>query len=127
MICSRCGQDGEAQPYDNRGTKGYRTICRKCHLTEMRGHLGLLRARNRTRLAQVKSRPCMDCGGSFPSECMDFDHVRGKKAGNLSTMAGQAISSERLEAEIAKCDVVCANCHRVRTAARRPSHGRQAA
>jgi hypothetical protein len=45
---------------------------------------------------------------------MDFDHVRGKKTKNLSAMVSH-FGMEAIKAEIAKCDVVCANCHRERT------------
>jgi hypothetical protein len=53
---------------------------------------------------------------------MDLDHVRGRKEFKVSEVVQKAysISLERLQAEIAKCDVVCANCHRVRTA---PTYG----
>jgi hypothetical protein len=48
---------------------------------------------------------------------MDFDHRPGeKKCFNLSIAASQTRQSwEKMAAEIAKCDVVCANCHRERT------------
>jgi len=64
---------------------------------------------------QVKSRPCADCGGHFPPFIMDFDHVRGEKAADISRLRGARASRARLEAELAKCEVVCANCHRRRT------------
>ncbi len=68
----------------------------------------------------LKRRPCMDCGGTFPPVCMDFDHLPGnKKSGNVSTMARLGWSTEKILAEIAKCDLVCSNCHRIRTATRR--------
>jgi len=63
-----------------------------------------------------KNYPCQDCGGKFPVECMDFDHVRGKKKRNVAQMKYAALTT--LLDEIAKCDVVCANCHRIRTMAR---------
>lgn len=66
-------------------------------------------------LNSLKSAPCMDCGGVFPPECMDFDHVRGVKFFNISNICR---SMESLLHEIAKCDLVCANCHRIRTAKR---------
>jgi hypothetical protein len=44
---------------------------------------------------------------------MDFDHVRGEKLFGIAV--NMNISWERLEAEIAKCEIVCANCHRIRT------------
>lgn len=68
-------------------------------------------------LNELKSQPCMDCGGSFPPECMDFDHVRGEKVGGVSSLF--TLSRTRAVAEIAKCELVCSNCHRIRTKARR--------
>ena len=78
------------------------------------------RARNVDRkvwLDSLKDVPCIDCGGRFPPECMDFDHVRGEKSFNVGHGADR--SQIQLAAEIAKCEVVCANCHRIRTAGRR--------
>ena len=50
---------------------------------------------------------------------MDFDHVRGNKCGIISRMTSAPMSAAKLLAEIAKCEVVCANCHRRRTLLRR--------
>ena len=63
----------------------------------------------------IKSAPCTDCGGRFPSESMDLDHVRGDKIDHVSQMIKRAYSLSALQREIEKCEVVCANCHRVRT------------
>jgi hypothetical protein len=75
------------------------------------------RARIRVLIADAKNRPCADCGGRFPTYAMDFDHVRGHKAFKVSeaVQRAYAMTLERVQAEIAKCDVVCANCHRLRT------------
>ena len=70
-------------------------------------------ARARVWVYALKDKPCVDCGGKFPPECMDFDHVRGEKL--FSVMMRLTASKVRLETEIAKCDLVCANCHRIRT------------
>ncbi len=61
----------------------------------------------------LKAMPCEDCGGTFPPECMDYDHVRGRKHAGIAHMKRYALP--KLLAEILKCDLVCANCHRVRT------------
>lgn len=66
----------------------------------------------------AKDRPCADCGKTYPPYVMDFDHVRGEKLFNLGEN-GATRSLEVLQAEIDKCDVVCANCHRIRTWERR--------
>ena len=62
-----------------------------------------------------ESTPCADCKECFPAVCMDFDHHRGDKTANVSRLVNEGYSLERIEGEIAKCELVCANCHRVRT------------
>lgn len=57
----------------------------------------------------------MDCGGRFPAFIMDFDHVRGIKIADVSRFRCGRLAWSRLQAEVEKCEVVCANCHRVRT------------
>jgi hypothetical protein len=68
-------------------------------------------------LALLKSKPCTDCGHKFPACCMDFDHVRGKKLWNVSGGGNRKWST--ILKEIAKCELVCANCHRIRTTIRK--------
>jgi hypothetical protein len=65
----------------------------------------------------LKAVPCADCGGSFPPVAMDFDHrdPAAKRANVSAMLAGY--SFESVVAEVLKCEVVCANCHRVRSAA----------
>jgi len=62
---------------------------------------------------------CADCGRRYPPYVMDFDHVRGKKAMNVARMVNQRRSLKKIREEIAKCEVVCSNCHRIRTWTRR--------
>jgi hypothetical protein len=77
------------------------------------------RARQRRLLiASAKSHPCEDCKTTFPSYCMDFDHVRGEKRIIVSWM--HKYSASAVLEEIEKCDLVCANCHKLRTDSRRP-------
>jgi glycine/D-amino acid oxidase-like deaminating enzyme len=69
-------------------------------------------------VAAAKRTPCRDCGGMFHPDAMDFDHRDADlKAFNISR--SHEYSQSRVMEEIAKCDLVCANCHRVRTARRR--------
>lgn len=70
---------------------------------------------NRQLLKKLKNVPCMDCGQSYPSFVMDFDHRDPSKK---KFSVGSAVRDHTLDAimkEIEKCDVVCANCHRIRT------------
>ncbi len=72
--------------------------------------------RNKEYVAAIKENsPCKDCGLLFPPFCMDFDHVRGAKLYHISGGVARGWSIEKLQAEIDKCDLVCANCHRIRS------------
>ena len=69
----------------------------------------------REHLQQVKSVPCMDCGKIYPYYVMDFDHRPGEvKVIDPSRLPNYG-SWKKVLAEIAKCDVVCSNCPRIRT------------
>lgn len=83
------------------------------HPSRRKNTVDLRRERNRQLIRDAKDRPCSDCGIQYPYYVMQFDHVRGVKSFNVSV--GWNNSYERIEAEIAKCDVVCANCHAERT------------
>jgi hypothetical protein len=56
---------------------------------------------------------CIECGESNPV-MLEFDHL-GDKDFNIATAAARGMSWSRIKAEIDKCEVVCANHHRVRT------------
>lgn len=61
--------------------------------------------------------PCVDCGQRFPLPAMVTDHVRGEKFRNVSWWMNGSGTEDGLRAELAKCDVRCANCHAIRHAA----------
>lgn len=61
---------------------------------------------------RAKEIPCTDCGLRYPYYVMDFDH-KGDKKFNLAQCRRKGMNI--VKREIAKCDVVCANCHRQRT------------
>lgn len=58
--------------------------------------------------------PCVDCKIQYPYYVMDFDHVRGKKHANVMELV-QTLSKKKIDEELAKCEIVCSNCHRIRT------------
>ena len=102
-----------------------RKICPKCSVRfrpQNRGYCNSCKnkaARLRTRklfVDYLKAHQCVDCGES-DIVVLEFDHVRGKKVGNVSKISKDG-SIKVLEREIRKCDVVCSNCHSRRTAAR---------
>ena len=72
--------------------------------------------RNQEEFRTLKSNPCTDCGNNYPYYIMEFDHVpeRGEKLYNIAELANQKVTSARCKKELAKCDLVCANCHKIR-------------
>jgi len=64
-------------------------------------------------LAYKTSLGCVDCGEQDPV-VLDFDHVRGRKIGRVSSMRAQGWSLLTIVREIEKCELRCANCHRRR-------------
>lgn len=66
-------------------------------------------------LGRIKEQSgCIDCQQKYPWYILDFDHVYGKKVANIGQMLNY-FSVEDILKEVAKCDVVCSNCHRERT------------
>jgi hypothetical protein len=68
----------------------------------------------KSQLSKIKETSgCLDCGVTNPI-VLDFDHLHDKKY-NISRMIHDGFSWAAIKKEIAKCEVVCANCHRIRT------------
>ena len=130
--CSRCGLVKPLDAFGRRGDNGrLQGNCRECNRQYLKEHYALnrpyYRAKARRRRLQTKARyhgrlrtyfldhPCVDCGEDDPV-VLQFDHVRGEKIYNIGTLVAAAAPWERIETEIAKCEVRCANCHWRRTA-----------
>jgi hypothetical protein len=79
-----------------------------------REHTKAQRERIKTYIEEFKTgKLCADCGLGYPPRVMDFHH-EGEKDGNIADMYARAVSLSRLQAEIDKCILLCANCHRMR-------------
>ncbi len=134
--CCSCGEDkpDDDFPWKNRA-KGIRhPYCKTCKSAYNRkwysGHSDAHKentTRNNERYAAerravvlaAKSVPCTDCGQVYPLHVLEFDHCRGRKVAPVSSMiSGHRFTLQQLLEEIAKCDVVCANCHKERTFSR---------
>jgi len=129
----RCGRCGELKPQEEfawrRKSRGQRqTYCRACQAAYNRDHylankqLYVDRARARKQDLRVErttflldyfaSHPCTDCGEGDPL-VLEFDHLGGKLFNIGEALPCRSWAS--ILAEIEKCEVVCANCHRRRT------------
>lgn len=71
----------------------------------------------------LKDAPCTDCHEVFHPAAMQWDHRDAPKLGEVATMLHR-VSREVLLRELAKCQLVCANCHAIRTY-RRKDAGRE--
>ena len=77
------------------------------------------RVRNREFVMSIKEiSECIDCGENNPL-VLDFDHVKGEKIMAISDMSNKAYGIDTISKEMDKCEVRCANCHRIITEKRR--------
>ena len=94
--------------------------CGNCHRIRTSRQFGWGQSENRQAengllLAEYKRQNgCINCGEDR-SEALDFNHVRGRKVMNISSMA-RCASWKRIALEIAKCEILCRNCHRLQHA-----------
>jgi hypothetical protein len=65
----------------------------------------------------LKSGPCTDCDGVFDPVCMHWDHKPGfeRNGGTTIQQLYRAGRKDQILEEIQKCELVCANCHALRT------------
>lgn len=118
--CKRCGTEKPLDRFEKN-----RHVCRKCMGDAQKIAKQKKMARFRKMIDELKSAPCADCKQTYEPICMDFDHLPGyEKDFGIAKVSNGNVSEERLLAEIAKCEIVCANCHRIRTRDRRLSFNR---
>src|SRR5215207_10371996 len=129
-ICGTCRQEKAESDFSRKGEK-LQSKCRECqrayhrlyyeknksrYFAKNRRNKNRQRNRLRAILWEAKQRPCQDCGVVFHPWVMEFDHRDGStKLAAVGNLAGRGCRDARLLEEISKCDVVCANCHRMRT------------
>lgn len=78
------------------------------------------RAKTNAWIAEIKMKSgCVDCGYRKHHAALDFDHVRGEKKFGIGGGGKGDLGRAAILREMAKCEVVCANCHRIRTYERR--------
>lgn len=129
-VCSTCRLEKALDEFNRKGS-AVQSKCKSCQrayhrnyyrenksrfITKNRRNKNRQRKRLRTILLNVKRRPCQDCGGSFHPWVMELDHRDSTtKTAAVANLVSKGCTDARLLEEIGKCDVVCANCHRMRT------------
>ena len=96
---------------DSSRKDGFSTYCKKCR--------SLIKKEKKAYLynfliEHFKENPCISCGETNPI-LLDFDHLGDKKM-NIAQAIKNRWSLEKLQDEIDKCQVLCSNCHRMKTA-----------
>lgn len=129
--CSKCHRTLSIENFQikikSKGTR--QSHCRDCKNDYNRAHysknkLNYIERNRRQRkiigqkVRELKNAPCTDCGNTFPYYVMEYDHLSPQnKTCEIGRMARSDFKA--IKAEIAKCDLVCANCHKARTHLRR--------
>ena len=117
LECSSCGQPKEQvnTPYCSECRRKYRAAHYQENKPAYFAKAKAQRVRNREFISSMKQRPCTDCGIQYQPWQMTFDHLPGTiklaNVAQLHVLAGRAGILE----EVAKCEVVCFNCHADRT------------
>jgi hypothetical protein len=131
--CPKCDKDKSLEDdfYKNKSKKdGHQAICKKCvgknlnryyvkNKAKLKASIEVSRLKRAAENKQfvldyLKEHPCLDCGEPDPV-VLEFDHI-GKKNIGIAAMINRGNSLDAIQAEIALCQVRCANCHRRKTA-----------
>jgi|LakMenEpi03Aug12_release.lakeMendotaPanAssembly.Ray.scaffolds.fasta_scaffold691272_2 hypothetical protein len=129
--CSKCNEVKQLSEYNrhNKRKDGLQTYCKVCsrkkntsyYKNNKHTQIPIINEGRRDRKERnrkfvfeyLMNHPCVDCGETDP-RVLEFDH-RGDKIANVSDLMKAVTSLEKIEIEINKCDVRCANCHRRKT------------
>lgn len=140
--CPKCLTVKSVREFARRGYRSWSpsSYCLECQRAYCRAHYRRNKARHNARrhVNQLKymarnkrlmreyleGRGCVDCGNTNPI-VLEFDHVSGKKEYEVSIMLSSGFAWARILEEIAKCEIRCANCHRVKTASQLGWRGRR--
>lgn len=136
--CPKCQKDLPTSKFHQNKAKkdGLAHTCKDCfrsyskryyeeHKAETFARNQRTRRRQKLKLLELKAQsPCTDCGNKFHPFIMEFDHTDpSNKLFPVGRAGGR--SGTQISKEMEKCELVCANCHKMRTFRRhqlRPNH-----
>ena len=126
--CTKCGRTKSTSQFNHK-RGGFNSLCRMCdnassrerypryretHIKATRERNHEIRATNKAKIAEyLLTHPCVDCSEK-DRRVLDFDHTRGKKKATVTRLSSYS-KWEIVLQEIKKCEVRCANCHRIKT------------
>lgn len=122
--CNKCNIEKEHSEFNKKSASkdGLQNFCRKCDNAAQKQRYKkdkqyyidkskIQRIILRNYVNTLKEEGCMYCAED-DIVCMDFHHVKGNKNDSIASMVNRAVSFKILKEEIAKCIILCANCHR---------------
>lgn len=127
--CTVCNQTKPESEFSwkNKAQGKLSSSCKACHKIARRKHHELNRQKNiqkaidrrqsiRDKIWEYRNtHPCVDCDFADP-RTLQFDHLPGcDKEFDISQAAQRGFAWNKIQTEIDKCEVVCANCHAIRT------------
>jgi len=130
-MCTKCGEEKPSTEFtkDKYKSDGLSSQCRECKKAKCKKYYRKNRekqikqcyANKRRRIEEhyiklykcLLEHPCVDCGESDPV-VLEFDHLRDKTT-EISKLINKGVGWERIMEEISKCEVRCANCHKIKT------------
>lgn len=126
-VCRDCSTYKDSDQFYKKVTKGGRTYlnsrCKQCHNAYTKAHYAAEPATYKDRAATrkkglrqwlrgMKSQlKCNRCGEDHPAT-LDFHHRYGPKSFSLAKVGTYGWGHDKIEEELDKCEVLCANCHR---------------
>jgi protein-arginine kinase activator protein McsA len=138
-ICTICKKEKELIEFNkNKSRKdGLNTLCKQCsqkrskkyykenleeHRVVVRNRTIQRRKLNQEKLLEfLKDQTCRDCGTN-DYRVFEFDHINNDKFRNVSQLVVEGYGWDKIKTEMNKCEVVCANCHRIRTFTRQDNY-----
>lgn len=114
-VCARCTFEKHVNNFTLLKNGRRHSYCKKC----LRAYNGSFKRHGTQSISEnlIRSlkdnKPCTDCGRTFRYWSMDFDHVQQDKIHDINKF--RRLNLEGTLAELKKCELVCANCHRMRT------------
>jgi hypothetical protein len=126
-LCSRCREIRPFSEFHRDGNRGHQRYCKSCRRAYDHDYYLGAHARHRDGRKESQARrdqwlrelkankSCTDCGQIYPPHVMQWDHLPGfVKLGEISGKLRRLDRTLLLE-ELGKCELVCANCHAIRT------------
>ena len=131
-ICYKCKIEKQIEYFNKNPTRkdGFGNLCKECnkkyqkdwYIKNRKLHIlsiRKLKAKNRKCAREflyeyLKDKKCVDCGEDNPI-VLEFDHVRENKVRTISKMVGNGSKIQTILSEMEKCEIRCANCHRIKT------------